>query len=258
MSPDHFVEAGNLSLAWAAALRKVSRPRFKELAPLIVSVTHFDNDGDFSEDIGIRRALDITLRNEGSESVDTTANTIFPYSLWNPNSDRQLLYERYARIQPRIRKASRKNRLGTYFGRMIQNGPVSCENQLEFAIQTYCSRKRVRRGVLQVAIFDPSQDHSASALRGFPCLQHVTFAPTEQGLMVNAFYATQYLVKRAYGNYVGLCRLGRFVARELGMPLARVTCFAGIALLDVTRKKLKPVLTATDMAFRKYDEEMSS
>lgn len=248
MNPEHYIEADNLSLAWGRALQCVSARGLKEVAPLIVSLTGFDENGVAFEDPAIRRELDILLRAEGSESVETVANTIFPSALWNPAASRAQLFERYRNILPRIHKASRKNRHGTYFERMTSNGADGYQNQLEFVIRTYTSRRGVRRSILQVSVFDPKQDHSSASLLGFPCLQHVTFAPTSFGLSVNAFYATQYMVGRAYGNYLGLCRLGKFVAHELGMPLVRVTCNAGIGELDVPKKRIAPVLVAVDTA----------
>jgi len=242
MRREHYLEDTNLSVAWARALRLASAPGQKEIGPLIVSVTGFDTDGAFQEDQGIRVALDALLADEGKQSVDTVANTIFPSSMWNPGAPRQRLFERYGSVLSRLRRSSHKNSHGTYFGRMITGGPKGCENQLEFAISTYLSRSGVRRSILQIGVFDPSQDHSASAQRGFPCLQHLTFAPVDGGLCVNAFYATQYLVERAYGNYVGVCRLGRFVAHELALPLARMTCFTGIAECDMGKNKLKNIL----------------
>ena len=100
--------------------------------------------------------------------------------------------------------------------------------------------------MLQIGVFDPGSDHSAAAQLGFPCLQHVTFAPTDEGLTVNGFYATQYLVERAYGNYVGLCRLGQFVAHEIQLPLVRMTCFTGIAECDMAKTKLTKLLAMKD------------
>jgi hypothetical protein len=246
MRRDHYLEDVNLSVAWARALRLASAPGHNEVGPLIVSVTGFDTEGEFEENHGIRAALDVLLANEGKQSVDTVANTIFPMSMWNPAKARQRLFDRYASVLSRIRGASHKNTYGTYFGRMITGGPKGCENQLDFAITTYLSRSSVRRSILQIGVFDPSRDHSASAQRGFPCLQHVTFGPVDGGLCVNAFYATQYLVERAYGNYVGLCRLGRFAAHELGLPLRRVTCFTGIAECEMGKHKVKNVLSMID------------
>jgi thymidylate synthase len=153
------------------------------------------------------------------------------------------LFNRYERLLPKLRRV-RANVHGIYFERMIAGGPGGTENQLEFAIRTYTARPAVRRSVLQIGIFDPGLDHSASALRGFPCLQHVTFVPTRDGLFLNAFYATQYMIERAYGNYLGLCRLGHFVGHELGVPLARVTTFIGLAQRDGQLSGLEPVLAA--------------
>ena len=236
------IEEQNLSLAWAHAVEVVAQPGRKEVAPLLVSVTGFDEEGAFEEDPVVRAKLDSLLTSSGKQSVSTVANTIFPASLWNPAAGRKALFDRYARILPRLRKASAKNYRGLYFERMTTGGADGKENQLDFAITTYLGRPGVRRSVLYVGVFDPTRDHSRSALLGFPCLQHVSFAPTDQGLCVNAFYAVQYMVERAYGNYVGLCRLGSFVARELEIPLARMTCVSGIAQLDVSKRAVSEVL----------------
>ncbi len=246
MTNRHYIEDRNLSCAWARALQLASAPGFTELIPLIVAVTGFDKRGSFEEELRIRTALNALLAKEEKQSVDTVANTIFPASLWNPTAKRQLLFQRYRRVLSRLRRASRKNSHGMYFERMISGGPVGRENQLDFAIDTYLGRKGVRRSVLQVGVFNPNHDHSAAAQLGFPCLQHVTFAPSDGGLCVNAFYATQYLVERAYGNYVGLCRLGQFVAREMGLPLTRVTCFTGIAECDIPKSRMASILSTID------------
>jgi hypothetical protein len=228
---ERFIEASDLSIAWGRALALVAAQR--QLAALTVAFTAFNNDGRCVETPAIRRGLDRVLQSRGHGSVETVANTIFPESLWNPKSGRTQLYARYMRVLPKLRRV-RANSHGTYFERMITGGPDSARNQLEFALQTYTARPGVRRSVLQLGIFDPTRDHSASALRGFPCLQHVSFVPTSDGLFVNAFYATQYMVERAYGNYLGIARLGRFVARELNLPLCRVTVFTGLAQRDGT------------------------
>jgi hypothetical protein len=224
-----FIETPILSNAWGRALELVAAQR--SVAALTVTFTAFDSDARCIEIPAIRRELDRVLRSRGHGSVETVANTIFPESLWNPATARTQLYARYLRLLPKLRRC-RANTHGTYFERMIAGGPETARNQLEFALTTYTARPGVRRSVLQVGIFDPSRDHSAAALRGFPCLQHISFAPTSDGLFVNAFYANQYMVERAYGNYVGIARLGRFVAHELGLPLQRITVFTGLAQRD--------------------------
>lgn len=242
MTTEHYIEDSNLSIAWARALIVANRRGYSEIAPLVVSITGFDDEQEFVEEPGIRALLDGLLKQKGLRGVDTVASTIFPQSMWNPKMPRQALFARYGKIASHLKEKWPANRHGLYFERMIMGGPKGKENQLDFAIDTYMSRKGVRRSVLQVAVFDPSRDHSAAAQLGFPCLQHVTFAPVGNTLCVNAFYATQYLVERAYGNYVGLCRLGRFVSHEMGLRLTRVTCFTGIAEVDTPKRELKDIL----------------
>ena len=250
---EHLVEEPGVSLSWGRALQRVARPGRKELAPLTVAITGVDEEGVLHEDPGIREALDRLLASRRGPSVETVANTIFPESLWNRDRPRSLLFARYKRIIQRVRNV-RQNRHGVYFERMIANGPEGSENQLDFGLATYGKRRGVRRSVLQVGVFDPHQDHSTAAMRGFPCLQQLSFVPDKSGnLSVNAFYATQYMVARAYGNYVGLCRLGCFVAQELGLTLTRVTCHLGLAELDANKSALKEVLESIDTAFGKQE-----
>lgn len=246
MPSEHYVEERNLSIAWGRGLRLASARGNSETVPLVVAITGFDEHGNVEEESRIRSALENVLRAEAKQGIETVANTIFPRSLWNPAVPRHLLFRRYLDILPRIRRATRKNARGIYFERMITGGPNRHDNQLEFGIGTYLARKGVRRSVLQVAIFDPNRDHSAAAQLGFPCLQHVTFAPSDQGLCVNAFYAAQYMGERAYGNYLGLCRLGQFVAHEMQLPLVRLTCFTGIAECEMAKAKLAPVFRVID------------
>ena len=246
MSRAYTIEEENLSVAWAKAF--LALMDHSELAPLTVVVHGFDN-GIPKEVASIRCLLDNALRaNQKPLSCDTVANTIFPISLWNPEADRQQLYERYERIAPRVLKQP-GNRHGVYFQRLIAFGQSRNDgtgmhqlafghspndgagvNQLEHIIQTWHDGNH-RRSALHAAIFDPNKDHTNQRMRGFPCLQQVAFAPQRpDGLMVTGFYATQYIFERAYGNYLGLCRLGRFMAQEMERQLTQVTCVASLAM----------------------------
>lgn len=254
---EHFVEEPGVTLAWGRALEMVACRSRKEIAPLTVAITGDDSKQVLSEDMGVREALDGLLKANDKPSVHTVANTIFPRSLWNPDRPPQALFDRYQRIAERVRHAAPQNRHGVYFERMIANGPRRAENQLDFGLETYRERSGVRRSVLQVGVFDPSQDHSTAAMRGFPCLQHLSFVPDNQKkhLSVNAFYATQYMFSRAYGNYLGLCHLGCFVAHELGLNLTRVTCHVGLAELDIRKRDLKDILALIDATLGEQEVE---
>ena len=242
---EHFIEDQCLSTAWGRAIRLVSSRGTTEVIPLIVSITGFDLNGNVQEDPSIRNELENILRNSGKQKIQTVAGTIFPLSLWNPAAPRSQLFSRYKRMIPRLTKTYRLNWRGLYFQRMITGGPPGKENQLEFAISEFQRRPSVRRSALQIGIFDPKKDHSTSARLGFPCMQHITLAPSGNGsLSLNAFYANQYMIEKAYGNYLGLCNLGKFVAKELNLELERVTCFAGIAQKEsgIPKARMNPVI----------------
>jgi len=247
------IEDVNLSHAWARAVR-TALSRHGEVVPLVVSVAGTFEGHMPPTNPELESKLDALLGREHAKlSIGTVANTLFPASLWNPDRPRKTLFDRFHRLWPKIRKS---NPRGHYFRRLITLGdPSVCGgNQLEFIIGAYSERRGVRRSMLQAATFDAKADHTKAALRGFPCLQQVSFAVQSDGtIAVNGFYAFQYIGKRAYGNYIGLCRLGHFVAHELGTELSRMTCYAGIAQVDIGATKLRGVIDHLDEAVFEED-----
>ena len=229
------IDESNLSRAWARAILHVQEHAGTDIVPLIVSISAFDDERVVQEDPALRAALDDLLRKTDNWDVETVAFTIFPNQIWKiAAGDRARLFSLYRDTVPRYRAMNKTNNgRGLYFERMTMYGAGPCDgNQLEFIISQQLSRTGVRRSMLQTAVFDPGRDHVTSAQLGFPCLQHVTFVPMKAGLVVNAFYATQQLFDKAYGNYLGLARLGAFMAHEMRLPLVRLNVFAGVAKLE--------------------------
>ena len=230
----------NLSYAWARIFLHIIDNPGKEIAPLVVRITGFKNNIP-QEDRDIREALDDCLKSNDKQSVHTVANTIFPESLWRCSKDRKHLFEMYEKIFPRIKAlAKTKNSRGVYFKRLISfgSGPEK-GNQLEDVISQYNSRQTVRRTMLQLSIFDPGRDHVTNAQLSFPCLQNISLVPNnqEKSLKLNAFYATQQVFEKSYGNYLGLCRLGKFIASEMNLEFSGLYCFIGVAKMDTISKK---------------------
>ncbi len=63
---------------------------------------------------------------------------------------------------------------------------------------------------------------------------------------MNAFYATQQVFDKAYGNYLGLAQLGAFMAGEMGIPFARLNVMIGVAKLErITKTDTKLTELAT-------------
>lgn len=229
------IQETNLSHAWAKAFLAAASPGGGEIMPVVVTVTGF-SDNQPVETPSIRQMLDQALLNNKRFLCETVASTIFPQSMWNPSAGRELLFQRYQDLLPGLKKLEPSNKYGLYFERLIAFGHDKV-NQLDHIIQTYQGGNH-RRSALQASVFDPIVDHTNQPRRGFPCLQQVVFTPCgKREMTVTAFYAVQYLFEKAYGNYLGLCNLGHFMAHEMGLRLTQLTCIAGVAKLGNVIKR---------------------
>lgn len=237
-------EETSLAIAWARAFLTMSKPPERELAPFLVSIAA-GPDGSPVEDEDLCQALDACLEESGHQTVNKVAKSIFPHPLWRrARGDRHKLYADYLQNLPDyVAMESTKNRHGLYFARLIgyaidhktgeqvdhlgnshlQHGG----NQIEYIISAL--KPKAQRMALQASIYDPVRDQT-EARRSFPCLQHVSFVPdpVRKTLALNAFYALQLLFVKGYGNWLGLCRLGEFVASQTGLRFERLNCYAGI------------------------------
>ncbi|MCK4819710.1 thymidylate synthase [bacterium] len=219
------IKEDNLSIAWAKAfLATMGHP---EISPMTITVTGLSNES-IPECCEIRNTLERSLKDHSFWSCHTVANTIFPKSLWNRSKEQTLLYKRYLRSLKQIRKC-KGNCNGMYFERLIAYGENKI-NQLEYIIETYTKKGNHRRSALQASLYDPTCDATDQRQRGFPCLQQVGFSRIgKSGLCVTGYYPKEHILDRGYGNYLGLCRLGQFMASEMGLELAQMTCFVGVA-----------------------------
>lgn len=231
----------NISVAWAETFLRLIEPGMREITPAITVITDF-NSGVVNEDQTIRTLLDQEMARLNLRSCDAVASTIFPISMWNPsipeNADQ--LFSRYERIWPHIKHRDRANNRGNYFRRLTayqpKNSTAAPVNQLLHIAETF-RRGNHRRSALQASVFDPTQDHVHSRILGFPCLQQVGFSAVgNNGLCVTGFYPLQYIFEKAYGNYLGLCHLGRFMAAQMGLTMVQLTCVASALTLGSQSK----------------------
>lgn len=251
------ISGDNISLAWANAFVNCFEAPGGVLHSAVVRINTAE-DKCLQETPEIRKIVETQLqplikKSTVQSMVETVAGTIFPESVWLlSKGDRQKFFDEYKKTLPFIRRRQ-ANRRGVYFQRLIaypgHNGqPV---NQLEHIINTW-QQGNPRRSALQAGIFDPRTDHSHARQLGFPCLQQLVFYPNgsngKDGLSVIAFYANQTLAEKAYGNYLGLYRLGSFMAREMGIKMKEVVCIASALKLGdsstITKTGCEPVINA--------------
>jgi hypothetical protein len=252
------IEESNVSVAWARALLASADANRDSLRPLVLTIGGFAGPIP-SEQRMIRDALDQALAALGKNPVDVSAMMIFPYKPWirrgkpSPTVFRELCIKR---LLPRLKRLDRRNQNGTYFERMMSfsgvrsSGPREID-QLQFVIDLLRNPdRRPRQSALQIAIFDPAKDHTGQPVRGFPCLQQVSVGYDDDGqFALSAYYPTQYIFDRAYGNYLGLCHLGHFLADATKLRFARLTCFVGRPELgDVSKRDLASLIQTTTEA----------
>lgn len=250
--PPVVIGSSNLSLAWGEALLHAHGTSPNRLSPIVISVDGFGSS--LPEEVpSIRAAVDASLADHRKVSVRGSALTIFPFDMWQrrgkPGCNAFSLFCVHD-LLPRLKSLNSRNRLGTYFERMMaytgaKRGKLFEVNQLEFVINLLRHRRKwPRQSALQMSCFDPAKDHTGQPVRGFPCLQQVSVTHDgERRIALNAYYPTQFIFDRAYGNYLGLCHLGAFIAHETGLRFSRLNCFIGRPELgSVSRKSLSSLV----------------
>ncbi|MGO4170535.1 thymidylate synthase [Novosphingobium sp. YAF33] len=234
------ISTTNLSLGWARVLDRLMQCGVDEISPLTLSISGFDENGEAAEVPAIRHAIDALLSAKDKRDVENVAWTIFPQRYWlMAQGDRAILFEMFREAFPRVQKFNpQNNRRGSYFQRMVDfEGGGSGFNQLAWILDEYHRNPKGRRSKWQATTFDPRRDMMTTALLEFPCLQQVSFTFSgDDGLVLNAFYATQQIVHKGYGNYLGLARLGAFMASQMGRKFERLNVFVGVAKMDKIKK----------------------
>lgn len=240
------IEANDIAVAWGRLFLHLFDASKATLSPALVSIT--TNNSQLPTELqDVREAVDAALETFDLNIVRVSALTIFPFDMWcrrnKPNCE-EFSALCVNRLLPRLKKRDSRNRLGTYFERMMaytgtRKNALRTVNQLQFVIDLLKHRSKwPRESALQITCFDPAKDHTGQPVRGFPCLQQVGIAHDGDGkIAVNAYYPTQYIFDRAYGNYLGLCHLGAFIAHETDLEFVRLNCFVGKPELGTVSKK---------------------
>lgn len=236
----HAVVCNNLSHAWHEAFQHLIGNGGKAVHLAVAIQRPLE-----PEDDAVRSTLDAFLGDRRRVDgriwpVSTVANTMFPSAFYRPGREdaRTRLFELHGKAQ---RMQQRMRDSENYFNRLVAYPKPGGEpfNQLEYVVDRLISQRKPRKaggpmssayevglsapdgGDLRVQA--PGQDRK---LMSFPCLSHISFTLDGDTLNLAAMYRNQYFVTRAYGNYLGLARIGHFIAQEVGIELGEVLCVA--------------------------------
>ena len=233
------IVAENLSAAWARIMLELTKPGVTKLTPLTLVIRGFADDGTPPEASEIREALEDFLEAQGKRDVENVAWTIFPQRYWEiAEGDREAFFELFIESFQRIQQFNpRNNKRGSYFQRLVDlEGTGNGLNQLKWILEQYEEHPRSRRtSKFQATTFDPTRDYTPAGQLEFPCLQQISFTFDDEALHLNAFYATQQIARKGYGNYLGLARLGAFMADQMGLRFEQLNVFVGAAKMDVAK-----------------------
>lgn len=191
----------------------------------------------------VRASLDKLLANsELTYPVHTVSETIFPAFEYKKYGINGVLTNYPNDVYPLIR-SNRGNNKGTYAYRIVRgvNHKNECCNPLELVIarlkSQLASRSKIR------CAYDMSLDQvetipinlNDKTTRGFPCLSHLSFklSRNREELHLTALYRSHSYIEKALGNLLGLARLQKCVADEVGVGVGTLVCHSTYAVLDM-------------------------
>ena len=240
------IQADTVSAAWYKAVTATRAVAGHRVFHLIVTITD-----PVAEDEVTRHEVDKLLANLGLQTVETVANTIMPTGLAALCRTHEQLVAKYRGSYGVIQRFP-KNSWGTYFGRLVAY-PVGSErhpapfDQLAPVIKALRG-ERVIGANYETAIAtaedaaEPMEIRDPGTLihhpargrhgRGGPCLSNVAFQREADQVHAVAHYRSHYLLERAYGNYLGLGQLVRYVAQQAELEVGRLTVVAGYAQIE--------------------------
>jgi thymidylate synthase len=226
MNDSLLIIANSFQDGWIEAVHTIKSFHW-DMWSLVVQIKDVEIfDRSFNSDVE-KFALDNSLL-----KPKTVAYTIFPFTLHRENVSREKLYERYlSYFNYPPRKKSLK--WGTYFYRMINYETSNTfVNQLDNIIEAINNRKRRSRAAYTIIIEKPGGETIRPL--GAPCLNYIAvqYDNTENSISLLATYRNHDFLKRAYGNYWGLCKLIKFIADSTHTKPGRLTCISSHAYID--------------------------
>jgi len=231
----HHIEGDNVTTAWAEAVRLI-HAHGGELNNLTVSIA-----APTQIEENIHGAYKQLLVTNNLKTLKQVVYTVFPYPIYEEvNHDAGELFRKYNQpngIYDRLkRKYPHQFRWGTYFRRMTHypiasnDGGHQAINQLSEIIAMMSTRRRVFRAAYTINIQVPGKD--CRLPRGAPCLNYIALQLNNSKVLdFLAVYRNHDFIQRAYGNYLSLGYLMKFLCDQTGYTLGTLHCVSSHATI---------------------------
>ena len=232
------IESGSFQNGWLEAVRQLSLSKW-ELYNLVV---HISSPDEF--DTALHNKIEEFAKTQKTLGPKHIAYTIFPHKLYKNRSYSELfdVYNKPRGFYDRV-----KTLWGTYFRRMTHyERAEKVENQLMNIIEAIKKRREVRKAAYTVLIQQPGKE-TVRAI-GAPCLNYIAIQAkrSQQSgkpiIGILAVYRNHDFLKKAYGNYWGLCNLVKFLSNEVDGELGPLTCISSHAYVSEKKMALKALM----------------
>lgn len=217
---DRFAECADISEAWLDALQIMVGSKQRAAVHMLLRVT--DATIDRPEIRALAQGLIDDFNADKAEgkrlwSVETTRNTIMPTSWAARNPEPSDLAKYYRERYPALRQIA-ASQYGTYFGRLVayprdkkhENQYDQLSNVVTKLRREHAAGSRSRKSsCYELNVYSERWDTN---LMSFPCLAHISLHVHGGKLNMQAVYRNEFLIGRAYGNYLGLAELLTYIA----------------------------------------------
>lgn len=241
------VSRPTLSEAWIDTLGAVLRAGGRG----VNVITSWQADDEIVE---VRAVLDEFIASRPTPStawprwpIETVANTIFAADLYEEDLGIDALAEFTELYLEGFEVAKTASPGGEYCHRLVSwpgpdGEPIDQLADVAAKLQRYADpddRSYRYTSNYEIAFEDPVLDLRTQMPGrngdpyGFPCLSHISLTVEDGVVHLTALYRNQHLVKKAYGNYLGLGRLGRALCHHAGLQLGTITVVATHADAEV-------------------------
>lgn len=249
MHDDRYVTAANLSEGWLQAVNALVRIDGHKAVHFVVRIT--DPTVEVAHIRGRAQEL-IDDWNSGKEisdyyhDIETTRNTLFP-SVWaRRHADPQELVSHYrSHYTTSGLRGLRANATGTYFGRIVAyprgegEAPADQLGDTIRKVREELNTNAPKSSRYEISIYHEATDRSPM---GFPCLAHLSVHLHERALNLHAVYRNEALISRAYGNYLGLAELLRYLSKACDIAVGELMVTAGHVELDGRMQAVRRML----------------
>lgn len=244
---DRYIAAPNLSGAWLDVARFMSAVPGKKSVHLLVRISDPN-----TEDLTIRSEAEELIESwnrahptKHMQAIDTTRNTMFPAAFARRTSGPEHLgryyRERYGKDGLR---GFELNKRGIYFGRLVAYPRSDTESADQLSDTVRKLQQELKTGSnkssrYELNVYNERLDRSPMS---FPCLAHLSVHLHDRKLHAQAIYRNEYVVARAYGNYLGLSQLQRYIADSVDIPTGELLITTGHIELDGNRSAVLAML----------------